>query len=393
MNSRRLSFIYITALLSIALLAGLAHIIMQNLIAIERTSGELVNLSGKQRMLTQKAALLSMQLSSRTDADKTVLKAQLNDIANAIDSNHQTLIHGNTEQRLPSCPASAYNIFFGQPYELDKKLREYTGLIRMLAAEPNDHLASDSPILRHIIATASGDLYVLNNRLVETYQTVSEDRIDSLVKTELYILAVILLVLLLEGRYVFRPMVKRIEEDKHRLETLNAELASLSLSDGLTGIPNRRYFDTRISSEWRRLSRESKPLSLAMIDIDHFKAYNDTYGHQAGDACLKIVAATIKTALKRPADLAARYGGEEFAVILPNTDKAGAIKVAEILRSAIEQLKVDHSNSLVSNVVTVSVGVASFAPDNELQPADLIKAADSALYKAKASGRNRVVSA
>jgi diguanylate cyclase (GGDEF)-like protein len=145
--------------------------------------------------------------------------------------------------------------------------------------------------------------------------------------------------------------------------------------------------------EWRRLLREGGPLSLVMVDIDHFKAYNDTYGHQKGDECLKAVAQTLRLALHRPGDLCARYGGEEFGVILPGTDATGAYGVAEGLRRSIEELAVPHDGSAVAPVVTISVGVATVQPQEGGSGAVLIQAADQALYESKRAGRNRASAA
>jgi diguanylate cyclase (GGDEF)-like protein len=175
------------------------------------------------------------------------------------------------------------------------------------------------------------------------------------------------------------------------LQTANQQLTSLVSLDGLTQIANRRRFDEYLSLEWRRMARETAPLSLILCDVDYFKRYNDTYGHQAGDACLQQVAQAISRVLKRPADLAARYGGEEFAVILPNTKAEGAVLVAEAMLKEIQQLLIPHATSSVSEYVTLSVGVSSTVPQKEFSQAALIAAADKALYEAKEQGRNRVI--
>jgi diguanylate cyclase (GGDEF)-like protein/PAS domain S-box-containing protein len=175
------------------------------------------------------------------------------------------------------------------------------------------------------------------------------------------------------------------------LQQANEELARLSRTDGLTGLANRRYFNEVLHSEWQRARRDQKPLSLLLTDVDFFKKYNDTYGHQAGDHCLSSVAKALRVPIKRPGDLAARYGGEEFAVILPGTPSDGAQQVAELVRAEVERLGLAHSASTAAGHVTISIGVASVVPDDALSPEDLIKRADEALYRAKASGRNRAV--
>lgn len=180
-----------------------------------------------------------------------------------------------------------------------------------------------------------------------------------------------------------------------KLDEANRQLMRLSSADGLTGIANRRRFDETLLKEWRRCAREARPLALLLIDVDFFKPFNDNYGHQAGDECLKAVARALSQTLRRPSDLAARYGGEEFAVILPGTDEAGALAVAEALRAAVQQMGIAHRYSEVAPVVTISVGLACRTPKpgDETGFIGLLKDADTALYRAKSEGRNRVVSA
>lgn len=178
---------------------------------------------------------------------------------------------------------------------------------------------------------------------------------------------------------------KQIETE---LKNINEKLKRLATLDGLTQLANRRHFDECLNLEWKRMRREKQPLSLLLCDVDYFKNYNDYYGHQLGDACLQKVAKTIENSIKRPADLAARYGGEEFAVILPNTHSQGALKVAETIRAAIVKQKIKHEQSKVSEYLTISVGVSSLIPQQDLSPELLIEQADKALYAAKKQGRN-----
>ena len=167
-------------------------------------------------------------------------------------------------------------------------------------------------------------------------------------------------------------------------------LSNLAIHDGLTGIYNRRYFDETLAREWKRTMREKAPLSLIMLDIDYFKKYNDTYGHQAGDECLRQVATTISGALRRPADMAARYGGEEFVVVLPNLKLEDSAKFGETIRAKIEALKMEHKQSDANPFITVSLGIASVVPSSISSYEELVGAADKALYSAKNKGRNRV---
>ncbi|MEW6187977.1 MAG: diguanylate cyclase [Thermodesulfobacteriota bacterium] len=199
-------------------------------------------------------------------------------------------------------------------------------------------------------------------------------------------------VLITERYFPFQGQeaVLAIARDISERKQFEKMLEQISYLDGLTGIANRRRFDEVLEREWRRSLREGTPLSLIMADIDHFKIFNDTYGHQAGDDCLKAVARTIAGALNRPGDTSARYGGEEFAVVLPNTEREGAGKVAEALRTQVEALKIPHMNSPVAPEVTISLGTATCMPAPNQSPRQLIIAADRALYQAKAEGRNRV---
>jgi diguanylate cyclase (GGDEF)-like protein len=186
------------------------------------------------------------------------------------------------------------------------------------------------------------------------------------------------------------------QEVQHRaaaeaaLQVANQQLRRLAYLDGLTQIANRRLFDERLQHEWHRLKREQLPLSLILCDVDYFKQYNDTYGHQMGDDCLRIVAQAIAACVRRPADLAARYGGEEFVVLLPNTDTAGAIAVAKTIQGAIKHHQIPHETSAVSQYLTASLGVASVIPTDTMAPTTLLLDVDRALYQAKLTGRDRI---
>ena len=173
------------------------------------------------------------------------------------------------------------------------------------------------------------------------------------------------------------------------LQQLNSELEKLAATDGLTQLANRRCFDQDLNREWSRMQQAQKPLSLILGDIDCFKPYNDTYGHQAGDDCIQQVAAAIRQAAAGSTDLVARYGGEEFAVILSDTDVEGAVPVAQRILSAVKDRQICHDQSTVSSVVTMSLGVATVIPEEEISLESLIALADKGLYQAKHEGRDR----
>ncbi|NJM57451.1 MAG: diguanylate cyclase [Synechococcales cyanobacterium RU_4_20] len=184
---------------------------------------------------------------------------------------------------------------------------------------------------------------------------------------------------------------RALDRANKELDRANRQLLAVANQDGLTKLANRRRFDEYLEQTWRQALRDRHTLTLILCDIDYFKQFNDTYGHVEGDRCLQTVAETIERAIERPMDLAARYGGEEFALILPNTNLQGGQVVAEKLQIALEQLSIGHASSLVSDRITLSIGVSALLPTSELTTETLLAATDTALYEAKKSGRARVV--
>lgn len=188
--------------------------------------------------------------------------------------------------------------------------------------------------------------------------------------------------------------MERIAEVRRQLQKANRELKMMAVKDGLTGLANRRHFNETIERELKRAARSGTELSLILCDIDNFKPYNDTYGHQVGDDCLKVVADAMKKVSIRPGDLAARYGGDEFAFILPDTDLRGAQVIAESIRQTIASLAITHRESVVIEQVTLSFGVAAIQPSRDQDitemTRELIEASDQSLYRAKHNGRNQV---
>ncbi|MCG8685041.1 MAG: diguanylate cyclase [Desulfobacterales bacterium] len=182
--------------------------------------------------------------------------------------------------------------------------------------------------------------------------------------------------------------VAELETLKQELEESNEKLRQLSSLDGLTDLPNRRFFDETLVREWQRGRRRKTPLTLIIADIDHFKAYNDAYGHVIGDDCLKKVAMGLNKSILRDVDTIARYGGEEFAAILPETDKEGGLLIANRMLENIEKLNITHEHAPTANHVTVSLGLSTIIPSENTNATQLIQSADRALYRAKASGRN-----
>lgn len=208
--------------------------------------------------------------------------------------------------------------------------------------------------------------------LREVLQILAQDKAD--------------LEILLETSNIHGDAVEEILYDKLLMMTHQAA------TDGLTKLANRRCFDEYLDQEWKALARTGDSLSLLLCDVDYFKYYNDTYGHQAGDQCLQVIANTLHTQVHRPRDLVARYGGEEFALVLPETKLDGAMHIAETILIAIQHLKIDHTNSIVDDYVTISIGATCQVPNLNVSPTSLTLTADRALYQAKQQGRNRVIS-
>ena len=190
-----------------------------------------------------------------------------------------------------------------------------------------------------------------------------------------------------------RELARQLTDSHAEVAKAGTLMRDLVTLDVVTGVANHGRFQDVLRSEWRRALREASPISVILIDIDHFREYNDEFGHQAGDECLARLAKTITELIGRPGDLVARYGGEEFAVILARTDPQGAYRVAYKLRAAIEALRLPHPRSRVGDHVTVSIGVASATPalDSSWEELELVAAADQAVTKAKSDGRNQVV--
>ncbi len=238
-----------------------------------------------------------------------------------------------------------------------------------------------------VIMTSYGDEEV-------AVETMKAGAVDYVVKSDITLRAMPRIVqrALREWGHILKQ--KEAEEELKRVNEklieANKKLEHLANYDVLTEVANRRNFMDTFEKEWKRSRRNKLPLSLIMIDVDFFKAYNDNYGHQAGDECLKNIAPLLQEVLTRPGDMVARYGGEEFVVILPETNLEGTILIAEKLRSKVESAKIPHDLSTISDYVTVSLGTATTIPNIRKKPDSLIAAADKALYKAKRNGRNRI---
>jgi diguanylate cyclase (GGDEF)-like protein len=234
------------------------------------------------------------------------------------------------------------------------------------------------PVLSHGQLRA---VLVLENRL--SRGAFSADRLDavSMIAGQLSVS--------IDNAMLYASLERKVAERTAALEEANRRLEQISITDALTGLANRRRFNEAFEAEWLRARRAGTALGLAMIDVDHFKLYNDHYGHQGGDRCLRLVADAMKQGLRAGGDLVARYGGEEFVLLLPHADLKGTQTVAERVRATVESLNEPHEKS-AHGIVTVSIGIVSIVPEGGLTPEQFIEMADAALYEAKRQGRNRI---
>ncbi|MDW7673342.1 MAG: diguanylate cyclase [Bacillota bacterium] len=374
---------YLLAFFIIAITSVASFLTMTLLINNNETSAYLINTSGRQRMLSQRAALLSMELAQAPSLEQEqLIKAELHQTVSEMKASHLKL--GKMAEETPALN----DIYFKEPINLHHKIDIYLHNLELFLAS-NDTTWSN-PTLALIVHDAKDNLITALELFVNELQAGSEQKVQQLKFTELFLLIIILSVLLVEGLFIFKPMILHIQEEHKQLEAANEELYRLSCVDGLTGIANRRYLDKYLDIEIQNAERTKIPVSVIMGDIDFFKSFNDTYGHIAGDECLKSVAKTLSTTVKRPRDIVARYGGEEFAIILPETDTEGALIIAEKLRLAVAGLEMEHSQSPLSSFVTISLGVATYSPLVDTADTAVLSRADKALYRAKERGRNQV---
>lgn len=374
---------YLLALCSTAILLVIITLTTHYNIELQKDNALMINQSGKQRMLVKEIALKSLQMTSNpAPGTEDRLKDELLTALTQLQKNHSEM----SRSEIPEVKT----IYFSSPKSLDHQIRHYIGEGLIIAKMPAEELARQNPRVESLLLAASGDLLTALDEVTYLFQLESEQKTIKLLRIAQGSLVIALLVLLLQGLYIFRPMIHTIEQEKRKLIKLNEDLERQASVDGLTGVANRRHLDEFANRELLRSVREKTPLAVIMADIDYFKAYNDSYGHLAGDECLKKVAHALTEAVRRPTDLVARYGGEEFSIVLPNTDFSGMALIAEACRKRVENLAISHNGSLVSEVVTISLGVAGI---NRVQKntESLFAAADCALYKAKNSGRNKVV--
>jgi diguanylate cyclase (GGDEF)-like protein len=365
---------FMSALALVAVFAAGQYVTVRGLLRAESARATLFQRAGQERLRVQRAAVITHELFTASGAVRDSLRGALGGIADTLDVWHREYVHA--DELSP------------ERDQLDRGLELYVEALREVAAVPAGALTPTAHPARTVLAAAAAGTSSTLDQLVTRLAGESSDAIAHTQRVAMVMLVGMLLVLLLIGVGMFRPALRQLERE-HRLRTVAWEqLTAMSTHDALTGIPNRRAFDFRFDEEFRRAQREGRSVALLMADIDHFKPYNDAYGHPRGDLCLRRIADELENAVARPADFVARYGGEEFAVVLPETNEAGALRVAEALRTVVE--KMGQPNWRADGPVTISLGVAALTPRAGDEPEDLIGAADRALYRAKQSGRNRV---
>jgi diguanylate cyclase (GGDEF)-like protein len=368
LSTRALTGYYILALLIIAGLSITSHIVMATVLQDDQGSAYVLNMSGRQRMLSQRIASLAAQYRMGDTTARDALLAAVS----SFEAAHSALSRAEGHGGPPVSPAAAAS--------LNAEVGRFVANARQVANLPPADPAA-LPALTSLFAEARAPLLQTLDGVVSGHQRESENIFRRLASLQWIILSVVLLTLLVEALAIFRPMIRRIT-------SFTSEMLHLVTTDALTGAVNRQSFIDRAELELARSRRYDRPLSLMMLDADHFKLINDTYGHGAGDATLRALGGALRQSL-RTTDAIGRLGGEEFAVLLAETDLPGAAELGERLRSQIANLAVPYGEHSLS--VTVSIGVTSL-PREVATVEQALRAADSFMYRAKAGGRNRVVS-
>ena len=369
---------YIAALSAVACLSLASHLMLNRTLKAHAGAASVINISGRQRMLSQRIASLAAQYELGDDQARRDLASTIDEFESA----HNGLLHhpGAIAAAPPSDTLRLHALYYGGTTPLDPQVHAYIARARRIAAMSrfDPRLRQELPAL---FAEAKRPLLDGLNQVTAEHQRVSEAQLRRLKAMQLGAFLLVLATLAAEALGVFRPMVKRIVR-------YTRELSYAATTDALTGAANRRSFTHRAEAELGRARRYGRPTALLAIDADRFKSVNDTYGHGVGDQVLASLSVTAASAL-RPSDLFGRMGGEEFAVLLPETDLAGAEPVAERLRAAIAAARVPTDRGELQ--FTVSLGVTEIAAtETDLRAA--MERADKALYRAKQEGRDRWIS-
>lgn len=375
-SARALTIGYTIALLLIAGLSLVSHVALEYGLQSNEGSAAIINKSGRQRMLSQRIASLSAQYRSGDPSVHDDLTSAINEFEAANDF----LVTASRSAKSGSENAQELKtLYFASENSLDSQVQRFVADARKVAGLPPGHATSD-PLLSRIFADSRTPLLTGLNTVVLIEQRQSEQRITNLEYMQWAIFATVLVTLLVEALVIFKPMIRRII-------THTSDLLHFATTDGLTELANRRSFIERCETEIMRVRRHNRPASFLMIDIDHFKAINDTYGHAAGDKVLAAVGGALRQTL-RQIDICGRLGGEEFAVLLIETALPEAAITAERIRDWFAAMTVDYLGQSIK--FTVSIGCTSIN-GSVAGVDDVMSVADHLMYQAKQTGRNRVV--
>lgn len=368
--AKRLTLAYVAGLTLIALLSGAVHLLLNNVIVAQGDSATVINVAGRQRMLSQRIGLLAMQMH----AGDATARQPLLDAVDLMERSEKALTDGGDLGISHTLSPAARQLYLEGATPLDPAVRQFIGDARQFA-EPSTAGGAEAAYRNLQIAARSTVLPTLNEA-VSIFESEANRRIQWLRTAQKVVLITLLITLSLEAFFIFRPLVNRVRR-------YAASLYEMATRDSLTGLANRRHFMDVGARELALAQRSGRPLCVVMLDLDHFKQVNDTHGHAVGDQVLRRFASLAQATL-RGSDLLGRIGGEEFALMLREIDPSGARVVAEKLRRAVAE---DHADGLPT--FTVSLGI-SMATSEDHHIDDVLRRADAALYQAKESGRNRV---
>lgn len=406
---RRLTPLYITALSLTAVLATINQITTQLALRANENNSRLVNMAGRQRMLSERVVKLTLNLRHNDADTRQQTITALADSVNVFEKSHLALVKRSAEANIggKNSPAVA------QQYE---KITESFQTIVEFGRAATETEANDVPMDPDSLSAlwqAQQNFFAGMDTIVLHYEEEARGRILTLQRIELVVFVLLLTVLIFEGLFIFRPAAAVLERafaslrkqrdqldslvrektqelvaSLNQLENANRRLEELATQDSLTGLANRRHLDQVLGNEWRRAQRNKLSIGFIMLDIDFFKQFNDRFGHQTGDKCLRALGECLREHARRPGDVVARYGGEEFAIVCPDTTVDGVWTIAEKLRKEVAKIQIPTDQ--VPATITASLGVAALVPPPQESYHLLIGKADAALYQAKDSGRNCV---
>jgi len=382
-NLRVATTMYILALVIIASLVVGTHFIIDTLIQQQGQAARLISMSGRQRMLSEWIVKSALQIATAQDvAAREAAQAEMRKQIDLMSESHDSLVLDlDRSDAQTRAGAALRRVYFADPYHLDRQVRNYIALSKQFLNLAPAQATRSSPVLKAMEQATHGPIIDALNEVVIQYQGNNEITIHRLRRILAWLMAMMLATLVAEATFIFRPMFKR-------MATTQQALFLAATTDSLTGCMNRGYFIAVAERELARIKRYHAPLALLLLDIDHFKAINDTFGHAVGDEAIRLLADVASHGIRKT-DSLARIGGEEFAVMLPETGVETALAVAEKLRSLVAATPLRLRDGR-THTMSVSIGVTAPWPGEEtIFPA--LNRADSALYRAKHLGRNRVV--